>query len=475
MKKIIGAFSFVKRNLLFLILAFQPFLDIISYIQRDNATSFAGYIRLFITLFLPVYALITVKNKKPLVVWLSLIAVFSALHILNCFRVGYMDFYSDIRYLLSVVSAPIILISFSFLFEKEELRSQILSALTVNITVIFVTFYISYFTKTGLVTYSSSLTGWTGWSAIPNAQSVILAAVLPFAVYLLLKYTGKFFVLPILAIAFIYITNATMAAYLSLIVVLVGYLIFIICSFFIKKKDKFPVYNVVAFTLVIALVIAAYPYSPRYTVDVNEQTKQSEKENLIQSGITLDDFDPYDDVISPAEEVYLKNIDPVLIERFGEIKVLNAYGDNLNSKGITDMRLKKRIFASLVFKESDFLTRLVGFEYSEMVYQGKIYDPENDFHAILYYYGYLGFGIYILLIGYFLARILKQLIFDFKETFNSFNFAVFLSYILLLGAALFSGYMLRKPNVSIYLAAILLLILSRTEPLTKDIKRGKDD
>lgn len=475
MKTITRVFSFTKRNLLFIILASQPFLDVISYIQRDLPTSYAGYIRLFITVFLPLYTLFLVKDKKPLILWFCVIGAFCALHVLNCIRVGYIDFYADIRYLLSVISAPIFLICFSFLFDKEEIKSQILSAITVNIAVIFLLFFISYFTKTGLVTYADTKVGWTGFAAIPNAQSLIIAAVLPFAVYLLLKYCGKFFPLPLLATCFIYFINATMAAYFSLLLVLAGYLLFLIFRFFIKKDLKFPVYNVIAFTLVISLVIAAYPYSPRYNVDVKEQTTKNYKENLIQSEIVNSDFDPFDDVVSPTEEIYLKNIDSALIERFGEIQVLNAYGENLNSSGITDMRLKKRIFASLVYNETDFLTKLFGFEYSNMEYNGKIFDLENDFPAIFYYYGYIGFGLYILLLVYFFLRIAKQLIFDFKESFNSFNFAIFLSFALCMGGALFSGYLLRKPNVSVYLAAVLLLILSRTEPLSKVIKRGKDD
>ena len=54
MKKI---FEYAKKNILLILLVLQPVLDIIAYFQRDSAVSLAGYIRLAITLLVPVYVL----------------------------------------------------------------------------------------------------------------------------------------------------------------------------------------------------------------------------------------------------------------------------------------------------------------------------------------------------------------------------------------------------------------------------------
>ena len=62
---------------------------------------------------------------------------------------------------------------------------------------------------------------------------------------------------------------------------------------------------------------------------------------------------------------------------------------------LIDARVMERNYADLVFQDSDLPTKLVGFEVSEMGpdgYDGS-YDMENDWHAIFYYYGYLGFAL----------------------------------------------------------------------------------
>ena len=43
-------------------------------------------------------------------------------------------------------------------------------------------------------------------------------------------------------------------------------------------------------------------------------------------------------------------------------------------------------------EEKDFLTRLLGFEYSDMIYGDTIYDLENDFPAVFYFCGTLVLG-----------------------------------------------------------------------------------
>ena len=52
---------------------------------------------------------------------------------------------------------------------------------------------------------------------------------------------------------------------------------------------------------------------------------------------------------------------------------------------------------------------MLGFEYAEATVNGNIYDPENDFPALLYYYGYLGAGLYLLFAAYFVFSALRAL------------------------------------------------------------------
>ncbi len=130
---------------------------------------------------------------------------------------------------------------------------------------------------------------------------------------------------------------------------------------------------------------------------------------------------------------------------------------------ITDVRKTKRLNASLIWNECDTLTKLVGFEYTNVENpKGDILDLENDYSAIFYYYGYVGFGLYVLFLAYFILLILKTVITNFKEAVNPYHFALLITYLLQIASAQFSGAILRRPNVSIYMSIIMGLIYYQT-------------
>ena len=121
----------------------------------------------------------------------------------------------------------------------------------------------------------------------------------------------------------------------------------------------------------------------------------------------------------------------------------------------------ERSYSAMIFEDSDLLTKLVGFEVSNVGFEGT-YDMENDWPAIFYYYGYLGFALYIGFLLVFLLRVLKKLLRDFKGSFTADNFTLLLTLALQFGLAQFSGAILRRPNVSVYMALILGLIWFQT-------------
>ncbi len=450
--------NYIKKNILFLVLISQPLLDILAYFQEGSSFSIAGYVRLVYTIVIPLYTLIVLKDKKKFFAIMCAIVGFCALHIANGLRVGYIDMFADIKYMLLVLHMPILLISFIYLYSKEENMKQALDALKVNAVIIVVAFFISYALQIGNYTYADYKQGWTGWYVVPNAQSLIIVSLLPFIVYFLLKYCKKLFPLPMLVAVFMYLANGTKTTYYSVILILAGFFCFIIFEFLVKRDKKFSVYTLCMILGVIALTIFFYNYSPRMNMDTGDEiAREQEQEQLEQEKAEG----------MEEEELYIKYIDKDLVARFGEKRVLEAYGDGLDSYTFADMRLKKRIYGKLVWEESDFLTKLVGYEYSQMQYQDENFDLENDPHAILYYYGYVGAALYICLLGYFILRLAKELIKAFKNSLNLFNFAILITFGLQLGLSAYAGYLLRRPNVSIYLMVVLLFIHCRTNPLKK--------
>ena len=158
---------------------------------------------------------------------------------------------------------------------------------------------------------------------------------------------------------------------------------------------------------------------------------------------------------------------PIMVDRFGAERVLvEGYGYIPDAYMLADTRANKVRFAQMLWSDSDMLTRLVGFEYSNVIdYVGNegTYDLENDYPALFYYYGYLGCGLYLLFLGYFVFRLARKVIFDFKNSVNLFNFSLLLVFGIQLFAAQLSGAILRRPNVSIYLSIVLMLIYFQTD------------
>lgn len=448
----------LKNNLLLTVLVLQPFLDIIAYFQRGSAVSFAGYFRLALTVCVPIYTLFFARERKKFVISMAVIGGFFALHALNCFRVGYINIFNDVKYMLLVSYAPVLLYSFMFLYEKDELLRQLKTALKVVIITVAITHYLSYFLKSGLPTYVDSGMGWTGWCNTQNAYSIILSVLFPIAVCFCISSNKKISFLFLVPFAYIYIMNGTKAAYFTLVGTLFAYLVFVIAEYFIQKKEKFPVFVSVITAAMLLCSFALYNRSPRFNVDtLNDQNIKISQEILDNNQENTENKNS-DDKVSEF-------LDGYIIKRFGEEKYKAAYKGNINAERLADNRLKKVIFASLIWQETDSLTKFVGFEESLMCIENGTYDLENDPQAVFYYYGYIGTALYAGMLLYFLLRCIKQVFRHFKESFNLFNFAVLLDFGLLMISALYTGHLLRRPNSSIYLAVVLLLIYCKTEPL----------
>jgi hypothetical protein len=152
---------------------------------------------------------------------------------------------------------------------------------------------------------------------------------------------------------------------------------------------------------------------------------------------------------------------PDLFDRFGMDRVLQWFDMSTDVAKLIDTRQIKLCYAGLLWEECDLQTRLVGFEISELGFDGT-HDLENDWPALYYYYGYFGLVLYGLFVLIFVLRMLRKLFSDFRGSLTEENFSLALSLALLLGLAQFSGAVLRRPNVSIYLALVLGLIWYQT-------------
>ena len=468
----------IKKNWLLVLVVAQPILDIIAYFQYDNLFgSMAGYIRLLIMFAIPL-AVLLLKRKLSFGILMGVIGLYCLLHVASCYINGYANLFSDVSYLLRVIQMPVLAISFCFLFDKETYKEQIVKGFVINYIVIVISIILAFITKTGDYTYRDYEIGYTGWFANANSQSIILISMAPFVIYYAIKKKNKVgIILAMFAVPIVLLSNGTTAGYLAIFVIFGGFFAFYVVDFFMKKRQRKRIQPAMIIGALVIMIFSGvvYPLTPKYAMDTydngkreEENEKLNQKKNKIGQGheITLEEILADPEAKQMLIDTYKDELNPDLVEKFGVERVLEEYGWWPDSYTLADVRLQKRINAKLIWEDSNMLTKFFGIEFTEM----EDYDLENDYPAIYYYYGYIGFGLYVIFLAYFLILIIKTLIKNFKGSFFFFNFILAVTYVLQLGLAQFSGAILRRPNASIYMSLIIALIFYQCRKIENQSK-----
>ncbi|MCR5090272.1 MAG: O-antigen ligase family protein [Oscillospiraceae bacterium] len=458
-----------------LLFASQPLLDVLAYWTQNERATPAGYIRLAVMLLLPLVLFVKTERKREFSLFLLVTGLFCLMHVMNCLRVGYISPVFDIRYLASVVQMPLYAVCFILAIRNDKHRDAAIHGFEAAAGLTLLFFVLAWLTGTGNVTYGEGL-GYSGWVIDDNrnANSTNFVIYASLCVWLALNSRKRGLWLPVsLLIPAIFIWNGTKGCYFSVFVIFLGYALFLVLESRLKKQTLNRM-AVLCFVLVAVFSALVYPWTPRCKVTQSQQQTavghQGEIEaTLMEQGIDIKDMSVQERFENPQvkavfEHYYWKylGVKPDLIDRFGMDRVLLQYQMSTNVAKLIDARVMERNYADMIFQDADLLTRLVGFEASEVGFDG-VYDMENDWHAIFYYYGYLGFTIYLGFILFFIYRIVKTARRAFLRSFTVENFALLLCLVLVIGLAHFSGATLRRPNVSIWLSLLLALIYYNTE------------
>lgn len=469
-----GIITRIKENWLFLLIAAQPVLDVLAYWTNNTQSSWAGYIRLVIMVLLPLVVLFKLKKKKHFLFSMFIIGVFCALHFLNCYRVGYIDVFRDVSYMARVAQMPVLTICFVYAVRDENMKNQCVKGLEVSALLVALALALAIITGTENVTYGQGL-GVSGWVIDNNrcANSIILVTLSCFAMYFGAKSKNKFInvIVPII-VCTIFISNGTKACYFGLFAIMLGFAAFLVIDAILHKTKL----NKLLLGVLLALSVTAvviYPYTPRAKVEALEASAVALKDQdelvriLKEKGYDPENMTVEEKLADPVvreifETYYNKlmwHVIPEMFDRFGMERIMREYDMTTSAAKLIDVRLMKRTYAKMIWDDSDALTHLVGFEVSEIA--DPAYDPENDWPALFYYYGYIGFGLYIAFLLLFVWKLVKKVVSDFKGRINLLNFTLLLCFVLQMGLAEFSGALLRRPNVSVYLSVLLALIYYR--------------
>ena len=175
--------SWLRTHWLTLLIAAQPLLDALAFWTASERATVAGYIRLGILAVFPLWLLLRGKERKPLLLALAVMALYSLLHVLNGFRVGYLSPLYDIQYLVKVLQAPVLAVCFTLLIRDERTKEQAFRGVLWAGGITLGLLVLAYVTGTGNVTYGEGL-GFSGWVIDDNrtANSILLVTLGCFAV-----------------------------------------------------------------------------------------------------------------------------------------------------------------------------------------------------------------------------------------------------------------------------------------------------
>ncbi len=470
-----GIRAYLRDNWLVWLIAAQPLLDVLAFWRQDSVATVAGYIRLLIMVALPLVLLFRLKKKRNFILAMAAIGVFCALHAANCVRLGYINAFYDISYMAKVAQMPILAVCFVYFIRDEGMKKQTVSGVTAAAVITVAAFAAAVLTGTSTPTYSEGF-GLSGWVPEDNrcANSILYVTLSTFSVYMAAKSQNKLAnILVPAAVTFLLIINGTKACYLGLFAILFAYAAFLILEKpILRKKIRWLPLAVLVCLIVVSVLV--YPISPRAKEDAAMSAVSGALQGEIEAAAEALGYDlnamtleekintpEIFDIFAHYYSAYMTDGVPDLFDRFGYEPVFRYFKMSTHVSRLIDTRQIKLCYSHLVWQQGDALTKLLGFEISQIGTDGSR-DLENDWPALFYFYGYLGLALYAGFVLFFLFLVLKRLIQDFKGSFTLFNFCLFVCLLLQIGLAQFSGAVLRRPNVSIYLALVLALIYYQT-------------
>ena len=502
-------------GLVLALLVIQPMMDVLSYVLGElGSNALSTLLRFFMLALVAFLGFFVSRKKRVYFLFYGAVAVFWIAHVLNCYRIGYQSFVADTANFLRILNFPIFTLSFITFFQQgKEIQKSIYLGFAINCGEILLFTALPWILGHPVYTYELLQVGVLGWFSTPSAQSAIIVLVVPLA--LLWVYRSKKYVLfllgALLAFALMFATGTKLTFY-SIFIIAGAY-----AFLFALNLKKGSLKYVVPLLLIMVVTFLFRHQSP---MALREQMSAYARNNygalvsesLMNSGADEDlirtirnGFDAANTSEEKLEQIrrtlvgvytdkrvygtFLKNMH----DRFGVYDVMAAYNYTTEPTILSDSRMRKSIFAKLVWEERDFTTRLLGFEYSDMIMGEDIYDLENDFPAVYYFCGYIGFGLYFLFFLYLAFIILRAFFRDVafcvaerkgkqgnpvvkgagsfwqgvKRFLTLEMGAVGMTFLLAIIAAQISGNVLRRPNVTVYFAAASACVYH----LTVDLRR----
>lgn len=441
--------------------AMQPIMDVASYwlAELGQGTAITLVLRTLLFFATAFIGFLVSRNKKIYFILAAVLGIFWIIHYLNCVRIGYSALMIDLNNYFRLIQPIVFVLAFLSIFrfygtEKLPIKKTFL----INYGLILVVIILAVVTGTDPHTYTNTGVGIKGWFYTGNAQSAVLAMIIPVVLYFAYQSGKKlvFLCAGIVCYAHLFFTG-TKITYFSIFVFTGG---FVLALILLKSKQWF--YYVVPVVLA-ALCIIFYPMSPmnRTNSTHNEFVTQEQEEIDNQFPVLPEKENPQE--LSPDSDYYneyynlymgIKTYAP-MVEKFGLETVLKQTEYTTDMGKLSNARITKNNYNFILFGQQDLLTKMFGMHYNMELCGSQNYDSENDFLGILFLYGYVGFALYLAFTAGFIIYFLYHLFRYFKQVFSMEFVCVMIGLCMALFTAIFTAGMLRRPNASFYMSVLL--------------------
>lgn len=462
-----------NKHLLLVILAafiiIQPFIDILTALtmeSSDSSLTVGIILRMVYMALMAAFITYAALHSGRAKLYFAYLAGFAILIIVN-FVVNYsvkdpyflmeeLSFYSKTVYFH--------VLFFGFLLVLEEMKkngtdtkNQLINYFLIVSLIISSIFVIAQLTGTSIQIYSGVKEGWSGWFSAGNEIGSIMTVLLPitalFAVYRTYKIKDVVKWLPFILLSLSMLALGTKVGYggivITLLTVIGGSAIMLVWKNGSEEIKKVKANLIVTIGLLIILVIVT-PFTPVFN-------NMFSHFNIL--GISFEEKVPYiiDEELTKEQNEVLKK------EKKKHDK----------EQAVTSAQVENLIFSSRENYVEDYKRQFMDAPNSQqlfgMGYAGnyKIEESglprfkmiEMDFHDWFYSLGIIGF-IYIMgpLIWFPGIYIFKFLV-NFKTKFDYFHLLTGVSFLLGIGIAYTAGHVFTAPQVSIYMAFLLAVLI----------------
>ncbi len=307
-------------------------------------------------------------------------------------------------------------------------------------------FVIAQLTGTSLSNYAHSKTGFKGWFFAGNEIGAIMAIVLPIVALYAIEKTASLkkshYWIPFIMLSLGMLALGTKVGYAGIVIVLLSIIIgSIIMWVFMKLRTMQVKSNLLISTILLIMLMAVTPLTPVF----GNMYAHFDILNL--------NFGPNDPVIGPNGEI---------IEE--------------ETPAITEEQLQNLVFSSrekylenfqVDFNSSPITQKLFGMGFAgnyEVPEEGKqLTMIEMDFHDLFFAFGWIGFFYMMAPFFYYVLRFIIRFLANIKTHFNYVYILYGVAFLLGVGIAFTAGHVLTAPAASIYLAAILAMLVVKED------------